>query len=172
MHLSGPGSPRPLTFRPQTHPPRFKSIENVFSGLKLRGCSHPLRFFELRFDPGSGNLVFRASDRILRSPTAQIRHMGSEKSNDEIKNITAPWASAYSSPKIFVQQQKWLYRDVHGTNDENRRKNMQKFQLFCERKSAAYLLGLVIIFRTSLAAPTVLIYSGDVPLLLCISLRQ
>ena len=51
-------------------------------------------------------------------------------------------------------------------------KNMQKFQLFCERKSAAYLLGLVIIFRTSLAVPTVLICSGDVPLLLCISLRQ
>ena len=98
--------------------------------------------------------------------------MGSEKSNDEIKNITAPRSSAYSSPKIFVQQQKWLYRDVHGTNVENLRKNMQKFQLFCERKSAAYLLGLVIIFRTSLAAPTVLIYSGDVPLLLCISLRQ
>ena len=172
MHLSDPGSSRPLTFRPQTHPPRFKSIENVFSGLKLRGCSHPLRFFELRFDPGSGNLVFRASGRILRPPIAQIRSMGTEKSNGEIKNITAPPASAYSSPKLFVQQQKWLYRDVHKANVENRRKNIQKFQRFCERKSAAYLLGLVIIFRTSLAVPTVLICSGDVPLLLCISLQQ
>ena len=118
-------------------------------------------------------MVFRASGRILGAPTAQIRHnMGIEKSNAEIKNITAPPASAYSSPKRFVQQQKWLYRDVHATKLENRRKNVQKFQRFCERKSAAYLLGLVIIFRTSLAVPTVLICSGDVPLLLCISLRQ
>ena len=89
-----------------------------------------------------------------------------------MKNIAAPPASAYSTPKIIGQQQKLLYRDVHGPDVENRRKNMQKFQLFCERKSAAYLLGLVIIFRTSLAVPTVLICSGDVPLLLCISLRQ
>lgn len=98
--------------------------------------------------------------------------MGTEKSKGEIKNITAPPASAYSTPKIIVQQQKLLYRDVHGPDVENRRKNKQKFQLFCERKSAAYLLGLVIIFRTSLAVPTVWICSGDVPLLLCISLRQ
>ena len=61
---------------------------------------------------------------------------------------------------------------MHGTKVENLQKNIQKLQLFCERKIAAYLLGLVIIFRTSLAVPTVLICSGDVPLLVCISLRQ
>ena len=134
MHLSDPGSSRPLTFRPQTHPPRFKSIENVFSGLKLRGCSHPLRFFELRFDPGSGNLVFRASGRILRPPIAQIRSMGTEKSNGEIKNITAPPASAYLSPKNVVQKQKLLYRAVHGANVKNRRKNMQNCNFFAREK--------------------------------------
>ena len=53
----------------------------------------------LIWTPRSGNLVFRAYGRILRPPTAQIRRMGSGKSNDEIKNITAPPASAYSSPK-------------------------------------------------------------------------
>ena len=115
---------------------------------------------------------FQASWRLLWPPGALGLHMGTEKSNGEMKNIAAPPASAYSTPKIIGQQQKLLYRDVHGPDVENLRKNMQKFQLFCERKSAAYLRGLVIIFRTSLAVPTVLICSGDVPLLLCISLRQ
>ena len=49
--------------------------------------------------PRSENLVFRASGRILRPPTAQIRHMGTEKSKAAIKKFTAPPASAYSTPK-------------------------------------------------------------------------
>ena len=98
--------------------------------------------------------------------------MGTEKSKGAIKKFTAPPASAYLSPKNVVQQRKLLDRDVHRANVENRRKNKQKVQLFAKEKSAAYLLGLVMIFRTSLAVPTVLICSGDVPLLLCISLRQ
>ena len=60
--------------------------------------------------------------------------MGTEKSNGEIKKFTAPPASAYSTPKIVVQQQKWLYRDVHEANVENRQKNMQKLQLFAKEK--------------------------------------
>ena len=156
--------PRKATFRAICAASRYIDGPELARDLTRDVARNPARTAEI--------WVFQVSGRFLRPPTAQIRHMGTEKSNGEIKNIAAPPASAYSTPKIVVQKQKLLYRDVHGSNVENRRKNMQKFQLFCERKNAAYLLGLVIIFRTSLAVPTVWICSGDVPLLLCISLRQ